>query len=299
MMMTDKTSNTNKILGFLPNPFAQRLQRAPLVHVLQLHGAIMPGSGGPSSGPVLNIDALEDGIAAAFKPASEPKSRLQAVALSINCPGGSPVQSSLIAARIRQLADQHDVPVIAYVQDVAASGGYWLACAADEIRVDASSIVGSIGVISAGFGFTGAMEKLGVERRLHTAGANKSRLDSFSPEKPEDVTWLLSLQEKLHAQFKAFVKARRHSQLGDADEDKLMNGEVWLGDEAVSLGLADGVAHLHSDLRARFGDNVKIKKFGQKKKGLLSGLPFLNASEWTHGVATALEARGLWSRFGL
>ena len=121
----------------------------------------MPGSGGPASGPVLNIDALEEGIAAAFKSAGEGKGRLQAVALSINCPGGSPVQSSLIAARIRQLADQHDVPVIAYVQDVAASGGYWLACAADDIRVDASSIVGSIGVISAGFGFTGAMEKLG------------------------------------------------------------------------------------------------------------------------------------------
>ena len=297
--MTEKTSKPKKILGFLPNPFARRLRRAPLVHVLQLHGAIMPGSGGPTSGPVLNIDALEDGIAAAFKPASEQKSRLQAVALSINCPGGSPVQSSLIAARIRQLADQHDVPVIAYVQDVAASGGYWLACAADDIRVDASSIVGSIGVISAGFGFTGAMEKLGVERRLHTAGANKSRLDSFSPQKPDDVAWLLSLQEKLHVQFKAFVKARRHDQLGDADENMLMNGEVWLGDEAVSLGLADGVAHLHSDLRMRFGDDVKIKKFGQKKKGLLSSLPFFNAVEWTHGVATALEARGLWSRFGL
>ena len=298
-MMTDKTSNTKKIFGFLPNPFARHMRRVPLVHVIRLHGAIMPGSGGPASGPVLNIDALEEGIAAAFKPAGEGKGRLQAVALSINCPGGSPVQSSLIAARIRQLADQHDVPVIAYVQDVAASGGYWLACAADDIRVDASSIVGSIGVISAGFGFTGAMEKLGVERRLHTAGANKSRLDSFSPEKPEDVAWLLSLQEKLHRQFKAFVKTRRRAQLGEADEDTLMNGEVWLGDEAVSLGLADGIGHLHSDLRARYGDKVKIKKFGQKKKGLLSNLPFLNAAEWTHGMATALEARSLWSRFGL
>ena len=297
-MRDDNTRKAKRLFGFLPDLFAPTVKPGR-VHVIQLHGAIMPGSGGPTSGPILNIDALEDGIAAAFKPAMSKKGALCAVALSINCPGGSPAQSSLIAARIRQLADQHEVPVIAYVQDVAASGGYWLACAADDIMVDASSIIGSIGVISAGFGFVGSMEKLGIERRLHTAGANKSRLDSFSPEKSEDVDWLLSLQATLHQNFKAFVIERRGSKLGNFDENELMNGEVWLGEKAIALGLADGLGHLQTDLRARFGEKTKIKTFGLKKKGLLANLPFFNAQELVDSALRSLEVRGLWSRFGL
>ena len=284
--------------------FGAKGDKPAKVHVIQLHGAIMPsGGGGPfNSGPVLNIDGLEEGIEAAFKPLKNKPGALAAIALNINCPGGSPVQSSLIAGRIRQLADQHQVPVLAYVQDVAASGGYWLASAADEIIADPSSIVGSIGVISAGFGFTGTLDKLGVERRLHTAGANKSRLDSFSPEKPEDVDWLLSMQSKLHETFREQVRARRGEKLV-GNEDELMNGEVWLGKEAVALGLVDAIGSMHADLRARFGDKVKIKRFGVKKKGLLSGLPFVGDSSWSaqlaDGLVASIERRAMWSRFGL
>lgn len=268
------------------------------VNVLRLHGVISPAkSGGPlgGSGPVLSLEALAGDIEKAFKP-----SGLSAVALLINSPGGSPVQSNLIAARIRQLADEKDVPVIAFTEDVAASGGYWLACAADEIVADPASIVGSIGVISGGFGFTGLMEKLGVDRRIYTAGENKSRLDPFSAEKDSDVEWIKSLQLDLHEIFRRYVEQRRGDKFNVDEPRSLMNGDVFLGEKALELGMVDGVGDMRSTLRARFGEKVQIKLVNKPKRGL----PFMNLlgsrrDEPINAAISALEQRALWGQYGL
>jgi len=175
----------------------------PVVSLVRLHGVITPTTG-PVPRSVINSVSTEKVLERAFAPA-----RLAAVALLVNSPGGSPTQSALVADRIRGLADEHDVPVIAFCEDVAASGGYWLACAADEIYAHPTSIVGSIGVISQSFGLEGLLQRIGVERRLYTAGEAKSRLDPFLPEKPEDVVWLRGLQDQLHEMFRAWVVARR------------------------------------------------------------------------------------------
>ena len=225
---------------------------------------------------------------------------MSAVALLINSPGGSPVQSNLIAARIRQLADEKDVPVIAFTEDVAASGGYWLACAADEIVADPASIVGSIGVISGGFGFTGLMEKLGVDRRIYTAGENKSRLDPFSPEKDSDVEWIKSLQLDLHEIFRRYVEQRRGDKFNVDEPRSLMNGDVFLGEKALELGMVDGVGDMRSTLRARFGEKVQIKLVNKPKRGL----PFMNLlgsrrDDPINAAISALEQRALWGQYGL
>ena len=268
------------------------------VNVLRLHGVISPSkSNSPlgGSGPVLNLESLAADIEKAFKP-----SGLSAVALLINSPGGSPVQSNLIAARIRQLAEEKDVPVIAFTEDVAASGGYWLACAADEIVADPASIVGSIGVISGGFGFTGLMEKLGVERRLYTAGENKSRLDPFSAEKESDVEWIKSLQLDLHEIFRSYVETRRGEKFKVDDPRSLMNGDVFLGDKALELGMVDRVGDMRSTLRARFGEKVQIKLVNKPKRGL-SFLNLLGSrrEDPFASAISALEHRSLWGQYGL
>ena len=259
--------------------FIPFLNRAPTVPVIRLQGAIGSGRGS------LTDAGLAPVIEKAFrgKPA--------AVALVINSPGGSAVQSSLIAARIRRLADEKGVPVHAFVEDVAASGGYWLACAADEIFVDASSLVGSIGVIFASFGFPDLMARHGVERRVVTAGKSKSFADPFLPQKPEDVDRLRALQGSIHDAFIAHVKARRGARLADAD---LFNADIWVGQQAVDLGLADGVAQLVPKLKALYGDKVRLRPLGQKR-GLLSrfGLSI------TEDALQAVEDRALWARFGL
>lgn len=268
------------------------------VNVLRLHGVISPSkSNSPlgGSGPVLNLESLAADIEKAFKP-----SGLSAVALLINSPGGSPVQSNLIAARIRQLADEKDVPVIAFTEDVAASGGYWLACAADEIVADPASIVGSIGVISGGFGFTGLMEKLGVERRLYTAGENKSRLDPFSAEKESDIEWIKSLQLDLHEIFRSYVETRRGDKFKVEDPRSLMNGDVFLGDKALELGMVDHVGDMRSTLRKRFGEKVQIKLVNKPKRGL-SFLNLLGSrrDDPFASAISALEHRSLWGQYGL
>lgn len=191
-----------------------------------------------------------------------------AVALVINSPGGSPVQSALIFERIRNLSRKHDKPVIAFVEDMAASGGYWLACAADEIIVSPASIVGSIGVVSAGFGFVSALEKLGVERRVYTAGTRKAMLDAFRPENPDDIEHLRSLQQEIHAQFTTMVEQRRGSRLDD-DRDLLFSGAFWTGRKAVSLGLADAEGEIRSVLMQRFGDKVELVPI-EPRRGILS-----------------------------
>lgn len=254
------------------------------IPVLRLDGAIMP----PGRQNGLNLAGLEPMLAKAFA-----SKRTKAVALVINCPGGSPVQSSLIARCIRQLADKNKTQVLAFVEDVAASGGYWLACAADEIYADPSSIVGSIGVVSAGFGFEGAIEKLGITRRAHTAGENKMRLDAFQPEKPEDIEWLKDLQLQIHDEFKAQVTSRRGAKLRG---DDLMTGEVWLGRKALELGLIDHLGAMPEVIAKKFGPKAKLKPIKQRRS-LLSRLPFMGAS--VESTLANVEERALFARYGL
>ena len=259
--------------------FIPFVKKSPVVPVIRLAGTI--GSG---------RNALNDaGLAAIIEKAF--KMKPAAVALVVNSPGGSPVQSSLIAARVRRLAEEKSVPVHAFVEDVAASGGYWLACAADQIWVDPSSIVGSIGVIFASFGFPELMAKQGVERRVVAMGKQKSLADPFLPQKPEDIERLKALQAPIHDAFIAHVKARRGSRLADAD---LFNADIWVGQASVDLGLTDGVAHLVPKLKSLYGNKVKLVPLGQKR-GLLSRFG-LNMAE---DALASVEERALWARYGL
>jgi signal peptide peptidase SppA len=261
-----------RYIPFLPKP--------ALVPVIRLGGTI--GTGTRS----LNDEALAPLIDKAFK------TRPVAVALQINSPGGSAVQSSLIAARIRRLAEEKKVPVHTFVEDVAASGGYWLACAGDDIWVDQSSIVGSIGVIFASFGFPELMARQGIERRVVTAGKQKSFADPFLPQKPEDVERLKSLQTPIHQAFIDHVKAARGKRL-DPSAD-LFNADVWVGAQAVQLGLADGIGHIVPKLKELYGDKVKLVPFG-RKRSLFQRLGLSIADE----TFAALEDRALWARYGL
>ncbi|MFT4043801.1 MAG: S49 family peptidase [Gordonia sp. (in: high G+C Gram-positive bacteria)] len=220
-----------------------RRKRADKVAVVRLEGPI--GHGGAGRG--LSTESVEPILTRAFE-----YERVKAVVIVINSPGGSPAQSEYIAERIRQLASEKAVPVLAFCEDVAASGGYWIACAADEIYAAHTSLVGSIGVVSAGFGFTDVLERFGVERRVHSAGENKVRLDPFSSERPADVEWLTGLQEQLHAAFIGWVRQRRGKKLV-ADED-LFTGDIWVGTEAARLGLVDGVGVMRSVVSERFPD---------------------------------------------
>jgi len=263
----------------LPVPFRKK---SPTVAVIRLNGAI--ASGGRGS---LNDAGLAPIIEKAFA-----KSKPAAVALIINSPGGSPVQSSLIAARIRRLAEEKDIKVYAFVEDVAASGGYWLACAADEIWVDASSIVGSIGVIYAGFGFQELIGKHGVERRVHTAGKSKSMLDPFRAENPDDIAKLKSWQGQIHDSFIAHVKTARGKRL--ADNDDLFTGEVWVGQSSIDVGLADGIGHVVPKMKEIFGDKVRFNAYGTKRS-LFQRLGARVADD-TLGL---IEERGMFARFGL
>jgi len=224
----------------------------------------------------------------------------KAVALAVNSPGGSPVQSALIGQRIRLLAAEKGLKVIAFVEDVAASGGYWLACAADEIIVDPHSIVGSIGVISAGFGFQDLIARIGVERRIHTAGERKSMLDPFRSEKPQDVERLERLHAEIHDGFKDWVRQRRAGRLVD-DDGLLFSGEFWTGRRGLELGLVDGLGELRSTLQARYGEKVHLPVIGPRRR-LLSRLG-LGASSGIDamgpGLLAAVEERLYWQRFGL
>ncbi|EBA15127.1 peptidase, family S49 [Roseobacter sp. SK209-2-6] len=258
------------------------LKKPPLVSVVRLNGAIgMPGRGS------LSDAALAPVLERAFS-----KGKPAAVALEINSPGGSPVQSSLIGARIQRLAKEKNVPVIAFVEDVAASGGYWLAASADEIWADASSVVGSIGVISAGFGAHELLNRHGIERRVYTAGESKSMLDPFRAENPEDVTRLKGLLEDIHQNFIDHVTERRGDKLDGSH--KLFTGEVWLARRAVDLGLIDGIGHLQPALKQRFGDKVQIRRYGMKK-------PFLSrfGMRLAQDALTGIEERAEFARFGL
>jgi len=231
----------------------------------------------------------------------------KAVALAINSPGGSAVQSHLIFRRIRQLAEEHARPVIAFVEDVAASGGYMIACAADEIVCDVSSVVGSIGVVGGTFGFDRLIEKLGIERRLYTSGERKAMLDPFLPEKPEDVERLKVIQREIHESFISLVRARRGAMLA-GPEETLFSGEYWAGQKSIELGLADRIGDLRSTLRQRFGDKVATPLvsaergwFGRRIPGVggIQAGQLWGGAGFADEVLSALEARALWARYGL
>jgi len=280
------------MFGWLRN----RFRRGPAVPVVRLSGVIAAGGLLGSRG--LSIESTAPLLARAFGLRGA-----KAVALAINSPGGSPVQSALIAQRIRLLAAEKSLPVIAFVEDVAASGGYWLACAADEIIADPASIVGSIGVISAGFGFPDLLARFGVERRVHTSGENKAMLDPFRAEKPEDVERLKRLQGEIHGGFKEWVRQRRGTRL-KGDDALLFSGEFWTAKRGLEMGLVDGLGELRSMLQARYGAKVHLPVIAPRRR-LLSRFG-LGGGEWGSSIESigptmlaALEERAHWQRFGL
>ncbi len=262
---------------------AKIFKSKPTVPVIRLAGVI--GGAGRLSGQGLSDASTAPLIEKAFR--KKPK----AVAIVINSPGGSPTQSALIAARIRRLAEEKDVKVYAFCEDVAASGGYWLATAGDEIYVDKNSIVGSIGVISASFGFQELIKRYGIERRVYTAGEEKSMLDSFQPEDPKDVEKLRALQKVIHENFKEQVKSRRGDKLKG---ENLFNGDIWVGPQAIENGLVDGIGHVVPKMKEIFGDDVRLPLLTQKK-GLFSRFGGVSAAN----VIADAEDRLHWQRFGL
>jgi len=278
-------------MRFLPERF-----RGAVVPVVRLNGTI--GAVTPLR-PGLTLSGVSKLLERAFE-----TKRAKAVALVINSPGGSPVQSHQIYARIRQLAEAKKIPVLVFVEDVAASGGYMIACAGDEIFCDPSSILGSIGVIGGTFGFQGLIKKVGIERRIYTSGDHKSSLDPFLPENPDDVTRLKAIQRDIHDSFIDLVKRSRGARL-QGEESFLFTGEYWAGERSVKLGLADGIGDVRSVLRARYGERVRMPVIAPKS-GLLSNLagrkPGAGAmigAGFADDLISALEARALWSRYGL
>jgi len=269
---------------------ADRIARAPIVPIIQLSGVI--GNFGLARRG-LSLSALAEPLEQAFR-----MGRVKAVALAINSPGGSPVQSALIARRIRALSDEKQIPVFAFCEDVAASGGYWLACAADEIYADGASIVGSIGVVSANFGFPALLERIGVERRVHTAGDKKAMLDPFRPEDPKDIKLLKEIQKDLHEQFIAYVCERRAQRI-NASEKTLFSGEFWTGRKARELGLVDGIGDLRSVMREKLGESVRFRIMVPSRGWLQRKLVVEREASLAKEVMTAFEERAIWMRFGL
>lgn len=288
--------NHREILARLP---IERLRNPPpVVTVLRFDGII---------GPRQSRNALSLGSHAVALERAFSVFGLRAVALSINSPGGSPVQSALLYRRIRQLAAEKGVPVVAFAEDVAASGGYWLALAADEIYAEESSLVGSIGVVTASFGVHRLIERFGIDRRLYTAGERKSLLDPFSPEDPDDVARLSALQQDIHESFKEHVRLRREGRIDPGDES-LFTGEVLTGRMAVRRGLIDGIGDVRGVMRSRYGDKVRLVPIAHQRRRRW-WLPRLrpSAGPEAHGGLEArvaeildwLEARALWARYGL
>jgi signal peptide peptidase SppA len=284
-----------KWMSWIPARLRRGKAVVPVVRLSGVIGAVTPLRPGMSLA----------GVARMLERAFSVKNA-KAVALVINSPGGSPVQSRQIYLRIRQLAEEKKLPVLVFVEDVAASGGYMIACAGDEIFCDPSSILGSIGVVGGSFGFQELIKKIGVERRLYTAGAHKAMLDPFLPENPDDVTRLKALQHEIHDIFISLVKGSRGARLKGAD-DMLFTGEYWAGATSVSLGLADAIGDLRSTLRARYGEKVQTPLIAPAS-GMLSGLlgrrspgamdALENASNLPEGLISAFEARAIWAKFG-
>jgi signal peptide peptidase SppA len=297
--LNDRESSglADKLMQYLPARFRPGTAVVPVVRLSGVIGAVTPLRPGMTLATVARV------LERAFS-----MRNAKAVALVINSPGGSPVQSRQIYLRIKQLAAEKKLPVLVFVEDVAASGGYMIACAGDEIICDPSSILGSIGVVGGSFGFQEAIKRLGIERRLYTAGAHKAMLDPFLPENPDDVAKLKALQREIHQIFIALVKESRGARLKGSD-DTLFTGEYWAGESSIALGLADSIGDLRSTLRARFGEKVLTPVIAQPT-GLLSGLlgrkspgaGQLSAMESMAGLPddliSAVETRAIWAKFG-
>ena len=297
--LNDRESSglADKLMQYLPARFRPGTAVVPVVRLSGVIGAVTPLRPGMTLATVSRV------LERAFSTRNA-----KAVALVINSPGGSPVQSRQIYLRIKQLAAEKKLPVLVFVEDVAASGGYMIACAGDEIFCDPSSILGSIGVVGGSFGFQEAIKRLGIERRLYTAGAHKAMLDPFLPENPDDVAKLKALQREIHQIFIALVKESRGARLKGSD-DTLFTGEYWAGESSIALGLADSIGDLRSTLRARFGEKVLTPVIAQPT-GLLSGLlgrkspgaGQLSAMESMAGLPdeliSAVETRAIWAKFG-
>ena len=287
-----------RLKGFVPARLRRGSAVVPVVRLSGVIGAVTPLR------PGMSLAGVAKTLERAFATRNA-----KAVALVINSPGGSPVQSRQIYLRIRQLAAEKNLPVLVFVEDVAASGGYMIACAGDEIFCDPSSILGSIGVVGGSFGFQELIKKIGVERRLYTAGAHKAMLDPFLPENPDDVARVKALQREIHAIFIGLVKQSRAGRLKGAD-DVLFTGEYWAGETSVSLGLADAIGDLRSTLRARYGDKVLTPVIAPAS-GMLSGLlgrrsagtdamgALDGVAGLPDGLISALETRAIWAKFGL
>jgi signal peptide peptidase SppA len=286
-----------RLKEFVPAKYRRGAAVVPVVRLSGVIGAVTPLR------PGMSLAGIAKTLERAFATRNA-----RAVALVVNSPGGSPVQSRQIYLRIRQLAAEKKLPVLVFVEDVAASGGYMIACAGDEIFCDPSSILGSIGVVGGSFGFQDLIKRIGVERRLYTAGAHKAMLDPFLPENPDDVSRVKALQREIHAIFIALVKQSRGSRLKGAD-DVLFTGEYWAGETSVSLGLADAIGDLRSTLRARYGEKVLTPVIAPAS-GMLSGLlgrrsPGAGSMGALDGIGglpdeliSALETRAIWAKFG-
>ncbi|AND88030.1 MULTISPECIES: S49 family peptidase [Bradyrhizobium] len=297
--LNDRESSglADKLMQYLPARFRPGTAVVPVVRLSGVIGAVTPLRPGMTLAGVARV------LERAFS-----MRNAKAVALVINSPGGSPVQSRQIYLRIKQLAAEKKLPVLVFVEDVAASGGYMIACAGDEIFCDPSSILGSIGVVGGSFGFQDAIKRLGIERRLYTAGAHKAMLDPFLPENPDDVAKLKALQREIHQIFIALVRESRGARL-KGEDDTLFTGEYWAGASSIALGLADGIGDLRSTLRARYGEKVLTPVIAQPT-GLLSGLlgrkspgaGQLSALESMAGLPdeliSAVETRAIWAKFG-
>jgi len=290
------TIDNDQIESVVPAPWHARLlgRDRTVIPVVRLSGVIEAGSR-PGR---INIQSAAPLLKRAFG-----MKRAPAVAIIINSPGGSPVQSRLVAKYIRDLAKEKDKKVLVFIEDVAASGGYFIASAGDEIIADPSSIVGSIGVISASFGFEDAIEKIGVKRRLHTAGKNKSTLDPFLPEKKADIDRLKKLQLDIHDVFIDYVKSRRGDKLDTKNQD-LFTGEFWTAKSGIEFGLVDRLGDLHEVLREKFGRKVKLEQITPKKPLFgMPRVPFMQIGTsnetFTDDLIASVEAKSMWSRFGL
>jgi len=287
----------DRVKQLIPARFRRDAAVVPVVRLSGVIGAVTPLR------PGLTLAGIAKTLERAFA-----TKHAKAVALVINSPGGSPVQSRQIYLRIRQLAAEKKLPVLVFVEDVAASGGYMIACAGDEIFCDPSSILGSIGVVGGGFGFQDLIKRIGVERRLYTAGEHKAMLDPFLPEDPDDVARLKTLQREIHAIFIALVKGARGARL-KGTEDVLFTGEYWAGEKSVSLGLADKIGDIRSTLRERYGEKVLTPVIAPAS-GMLSGLlgrrsPGAGSLAVFDGIGglpddliSALETRAIWAKFG-
>ncbi|HEY6753283.1 MAG TPA: S49 family peptidase [Pseudolabrys sp.] len=277
----------------VPRRFRTDIPVVPVVRLTGVIGVVTPLR------PGLLLSTIAKSLERAF---TTPHAR--AVALIINSPGGSPSQSHMIFRRIRQLADEKKLPVLAFVEDVGASGGYMLACAGDEIICNEFSIVGSIGVVGATFGFTELMQKVGIERRLYTSGDRKAMLDPFLPEKPDDVKRIKAIQQQIHEGFIALVKDRRGSKLKGSDKI-LFSGEFWTAQKAIELGLADRIGDLRSTLRERFGEKVHTplvsaqrSLFGRQLPGVSLVDALAHQPALADDLISAMEVRAIWGRYG-